>query len=421
MFFGVIVAISSLIKNEISYEKKNIVEQDSITKKVNYIMEVSNGPQYAKDLRLLNGWDLLERKHKVLFQNMFQIIKKSLHIKLKSRYLIEHITYVLFSFLFITFVWFTYSENKIDSSYVITAFSLVLTMQSVLNEFTESLVLFNINTYGVSKLFDFLKEENNKESYVCKERKSRENYVWKVENLSYCYNNRLDYALKNINFEIMKNEKIAVVGCNGAGKSTLIKCMSGLYKNYSGEIYFNGENVLNQYDKSNICVLFQDAKVYPFTISENVSSNDLNIDIERVEKALKNVGLLEKFINQKIEITEYISKLFSESGIEFSGGENQKILLSRIVYRNPEIIILDEPTSNLDIYSEEKILELIMDLFKDKTIIVVTHKMTILDKFDRILVLENGSLVENGNLNELLKQKNILYMLKSIQEEGSLM
>ena len=166
----------------------------------------------------------------------------------------------------------------------------------------------------------------------------------------------------------------------------------------------------------NLGVLFQDAAAYPFTLEENVTAGDAAIDHSKAVQVLEQVGLMEKFRKEGVPLTECIDKLFSDTGIELSGGESKRLLLARLLYKNPDTILLDEPASSLDPGAQKKIMTLIMDLFQDKTVIVVTHRLEMLDQFERILVLENGSLAEDGKMEDLLKNKGRFCTLVDMQE-----
>lgn len=251
-----------------------------------------------------------------------------------------------------------------------------------------------------------------------RENKSSAGYEWEIEHLSFQYKNMDQTALKGINLQIAAGEKIALVGLNGAGKSTLIKCMSGLYKNFAGSIKFRGTNI-NELDKGVFCkackVLYQDADVYPFSVGENVASRDSYIDMEQVKKALAKVGLADILDNNE-EGKQYIKKLFSPDGIELSGGQTQRLLLSRLLYSQPDILILDEPTSNLDSYGEEKMVAMLLKEFSNQSIFFVTHRLSCVYMMDRIIVMKEGRIVEMGTHKELLSKKGEYFRLIEIQK-----
>ena len=208
------------------------------------------------------------------------------------------------------------------------------------------------------------------------------------------------------------------MGSNGSGKSTLIKVILGLYFPQSGRIKVNGINIddvdIDSY-RNRIAVVFQDFKLFAFTIAQNIMMKyDIdNSDIYIVESALKFVGMYEKVKALPNGIYTCISKEFSHEGEIFSGGEMQKLALARAYAQNADLIILDEPYSSFDPIAEDELFRMIFELVKDKTTIVVSHKLLKLFKMDRIIVLDKGFIIEDGNHFDLLKldgiYKNMYY------------
>ena len=166
-------------------------------------------------------------------------------------------------------------------------------------------------------------------------------------------------------------------------------------------------------------MLLQNIDIYQFSISENVAMTDQVVDYNKVECAINQVELGEKLHKDDILTGRNISKLFSEEGIELSGGEKRKLLLSRIIYKNPETVIMDEPTANLDLVSANKMVKMIFDSFKKSTVIMITHDLKILNKFDKVIVLDKGRVVESGTYSELYHAKGLLYALEKVEESGN--
>jgi len=226
-------------------------------------------------------------------------------------------------------------------------------------------------------------------------------------------------TLFHISFTIRSEEKIALVGNNGAGKTTLVKLLCGLYEPTSGEIYINGEEIrkfhTTGYQKQ-LSVVFQDASLLSFTIEMNVSGQlPDKIDKEKVKRALQEVGLWEKVEKLPQGMETYITQDLDEGGVQFSGGETQKLLVARALYRNSPILILDEPTSALDPIAESKLYEEYNHMTEEKTSVFISHRLASTKFCDRILLLENGVIAEEGSHEELMEKNGLYRELFDIQ------
>lgn len=222
-----------------------------------------------------------------------------------------------------------------------------------------------------------------------------------VNKISKKYGNR--YVFKNISFDIKDREKLLIIGPSGCGKTTLIRCLNGLNKVNSGNIFLNGVKI-NQIDdvtlKSKVGMVFQNYNLFPhLTVRENVAlapkllkmGNDEEID-DLVKKLLSKVNIINK-------IDSYPSKL--------SGGEKQRVAIARTLATKPEVILFDEPTSALDPATISDFILLLKELSRTTTIVVVSHEMDLIKSFaDKVLFLKNGSILEYGTADEILNSKN---------------
>ena len=205
---------------------------------------------------------------------------------------------------------------------------------------------------------------------------------------------------------IKSGQKIALVGYNGAGKSTLIKLLLRLYDVSSGEILFNGENVknftLNSY-RNNFATVFQDFQIYAATIAENVLSGEyIEKNKKTVLTALSKSGFDHKLLSLPDDIFTPLTKEFDNDGTNLSGGEAQKIAIARVFAKPCDIIILDEPSSALDPISEYELNRTIMEN-SDKTVIIISHRLSTTRNADMIYMLENGEIIEQGNHEQLIR------------------
>ena len=236
-----------------------------------------------------------------------------------------------------------------------------------------------------------------------------------AKNISYRYPLTDNYRIKNVNFTINKGEKIAFVGENGAGKTTFIKLLTWMLEPSNGEILINDDIAKNITfaEKYNFlsCVFQEPSRFYTFTIKDNVFLGDVNRERNEnlIDMALEFSGF------DEIEKDVILGK--DIGGIELSGGQWQKIAIARAYYRNKNFITLDEPTSNLDPIAEANIFRKYIDISKDKTVIIVTHRISIASLVDRIVVFKDGEIVEDGSHYDLLAncgEYSKLYLTQSL-------
>tara|TARA_X000000950_G_scaffold287858_1_gene401995 strand:+ start:17285 stop:19009 length:1725 start_codon:yes stop_codon:yes gene_type:complete len=244
----------------------------------------------------------------------------------------------------------------------------------------------------------------NPNKYVNKEYEFRDNII--LKNIKFNYKDLNSKFIENINFEIHKGKKIGIVGKSGSGKSTLLNIILGLLKPQNGTIQINHDNVkLDENSRivwKNLSYIPQDIYLLDDTILRNIAFgvSDKNIDIERVKKIVK-ICEIDKFLNKQ---KEGLNTFIGNRGIRISGGQKQRVGFARALYNNPNILFLDEATSNLDSETEQKIIENILKSFKEITIISITHKLINLKNFDEIVLLENGKILHKGSYQEILEK-----------------
>ena len=218
------------------------------------------------------------------------------------------------------------------------------------------------------------------------------------------------WIFRHLNLTIHGGEKIAIVGTNGAGKTTLVKLLCGLYEPQEGEILVNGIPI-KEFPKEELyrlyAAVFQEPFIMPFTLGENLALSK-NYDKERCISALEEAGLKELFQKRGYTLDTYFGKDMGEDGIELSGGQKQRFLLARALYKDAPVLILDEPTAALDPIAESEIYDEYAKLSKDKTAIFISHRLASTRFSDRILLIGNQGILEEGTHEELL-QKNGVY------------
>ncbi len=228
-------------------------------------------------------------------------------------------------------------------------------------------------------------------------------------------------ALADVSVDIRNGEKIAIVGENGAGKTTFVSLLVNLISCSSGRVLLNGIDI-NAYErgelKSFFGVVCQDYQIYPVSVRDNVSINGPIADADIID-AIQKVGLADR-IN---DINIAIGKEINDKGLVLSGGERQRLALARVAANKFSVVILDEPTSALDALTEKNINQLILNALRDigSTLIFISHKLSTTKLVDRILVFDNGRIVEDGNHEELMKQGGLyskMYQAQSNMYKG---
>lgn len=211
-----------------------------------------------------------------------------------------------------------------------------------------------------------------------------------------------------LNLKIEAGEKLALVGENGAGKTTLVKLLCGMYDPDEGQILINGID-RSEFSKMDyyrlFSVVFQEQLILPFTIGENLAMDRAErIDEKRAWDVLEKAGLKEIFEKKKIGLKTYMTKVLMRDGIEFSGGQQQRFLLARALYKDGPVLVLDEPTAALDPLAESEVYDNYNHYSGGKTAIFISHRMASTKFSDRIVMLEGGEIIEMGTHEELMER-----------------
>lgn len=226
------------------------------------------------------------------------------------------------------------------------------------------------------------------------------------KNVSFRYDCAEQDTIHDLSLKIKSGEKLALVGLNGAGKTTLVKLLCGLYRPTSGEIFFNGIP-LSDFKREDyyklISPVFQEIRTAFFSLAETVSGKSTTeTDLEKAETCMRQAGLGAKIDALPDGIHTKLNKKVHENGTELSGGEAQKLMLARALYKDAPLLILDEPTAALDPIAESKIYNEFNVMAKNKTSLFISHRLASTSFCDRIILLENGNITEEGTHQELM-------------------
>lgn len=385
--------------------------KDAIAKtdrKIDYLNNISVDFDFAKDIRIFGmfGWlntllintqkEKLFWKKNIWRRSFFGGVFSALLLLVKDGF-----AYGVLVFLFV-------NKQMTVGDFVfylgaITAFSAWL---SGLSNKIHSIVEKSIKIGYYREYFEIPDYYNHQNG--CRIPTSQE---WPIEivfskvGYSYCSNKEKKTVLVDIDLTIHPGERLAIVGENGAGKTTLVKILCGLYYPTQGEVLVNNKRIkdynIEHYYKM-FSVVFQDNYLLPVTIEEFVASSIERIDQNRVNSALIQAGLFEKITTLPLGTKTHLIKGVYDDSIDLSGGEKQKLMLARAIYKDAPILILDEPTAALDPISENKLYLQYCDLTKGKTSVFISHRLASTVFCDRIVYLESGRILEVGTHNELI-------------------
>ena len=244
-------------------------------------------------------------------------------------------------------------------------------------------------------------------------------HVFEFRNVSFRYPNTERMILKNLSVTIADGEKLAVVGRNGAGKTTFIKLLCRLYEPTEGVILYNGTDIstIDYGDYSRLLsVVFQDFRLFAFPVKDNIVLNQ-PCEEGRLVRAIRKSGLEERLKGLPYGADTAVSKEFDEEGVEFSGGEGQKLVTARAYYKDAPVVIMDEPTSALDAIAEQRIYEQFGEIMEGKVAVFISHRLASTRFCDRIAVFEDGKIGEYGTHDELMEQGGLYYEMFCRQAE----
>ncbi|QTM97918.1 ATP-binding cassette domain-containing protein [Sediminibacillus dalangtanensis] len=288
-------------------------------------------------------------------------------------------------------------------------------LQGVVPSLTNSLARYfeySLHVQDYSNFIPAYAKENGTKSI---------NKVESIEarDLSFQYRNQTIPTIKNINFRITPEKKIAIIGENGAGKTTLVKCLAGLYET-TDMITLNdsldiSEVVQNQY-RARLSVLFQDFNKYELDAASNIASSNIEqlSNDEKIEKYAKCTGIHTYLNTLKARYSTTLGRLF-KGGQELSGGQWQKVAISRALFKEGDFIFLDEPTSALDPESEFKVIKNLLKEVQDKGVVYITHRLNVAMLADEIVLMGEGEIKERGTHEELLNLKGSYFELYNMQ------
>ena len=394
VFLGyiIVIIVSNLILKKLYKLKENILYNQEYLNKhlVRGFMELvvfRTNKKYDTEIEISN-------------EGIKNIVNSKTKIKL-----VHEIFFTVFAFIVnvLKVVVLGYAVLKSDLSV-----GAVVTVLSLLGKAYEPIAIFNVeyvdyklNKVTVKKYIDFLDSTDDENLITGKKIKEIDGKI-EFKNVTYSYTDSSKNIIEDLSFTINKNSSVALVGESGSGKSTIIKLIMGLIKYKDGSILIDKNelkeiNLNSLYDS--VTYVSQDSPIFDGTLRENLIL-DKKINDEEIIKVLKLVNL-DKFYER---LEKGLSTELGEKGIRMSGGERQRVALARLFFDNSKIIILDEATSAMDNITEKEVMENVLTKLKNKTIIIIAHRLETIKDVDNIFVLNDGKIVEEGKYQELLEK-----------------
>lgn len=338
-------------------------------------------------------------------------IKNIVNNKVKIK-LVHELFFTLFELIVCTLqviiLFYAVLKQNLSVGAIVTIITLIGKSYQPIAIFNVEYVDYKLNKIAVKRYLDFLNLKDDSNLTLGKKLKRFSPEII-FKNVTYKYPDSKKILINDLNLTIKKGEKLAIVGETGSGKSTIIKLIIGLLKNYQGKILISNED-LNKLNLNNlynhITYISQESPIFAGTLRENIIF-DKKVKDEEIIKVLKLVSL-EKFY-QRLE--NGLDTDLGERGIKMSGGERQRVALARLFFEDTSIVILDEATSAMDNITEKEVMTNIMKNSKEKTLIIIAHRLETIKNVDKILVLSAGKIIEEDSYQKLLNKKSYFYNL----------
>lgn len=399
----------SRVLNKLNFDVR--LKVNPLERKRNYVSRVFYLNDYAKELRLHpKVGDKLEKEFE---ETNDEIAKEQKRVGLKRTFLNFTRDYVVGDFimdgLYITYLVFKATVLKtLAYSDAVVLFNRTSSLRRGFANIADVVPMAQENSLYIDKIRAFLDYKPKMELNVGETVPSN-NAELSLKHVSFKYSEDADETLKDITLKVKPGEKIAIVGYNGAGKTTLIKLLMRLYDPTEGTITYHGKDIKDYKPcdyRQRIGVVFQDYQMYGATLLENVLMTDSkagDYSEEAAKEALERAGFSKRLQTLPHSLDTQVTTEFDKDGINFSGGESQKIAISRAFYKDADILIMDEPSSALDPIAEYELNKAMESAAKGKTVFYISHRLSTTRDADRIILLEKGRIAEEGTHESLLE------------------
>lgn len=428
-----------------------VTNQIPEVRKMNYLFKLVTSKEAAKDNRLFDTSDFFIHKYEGLFRNYYRQLRQFNLSKSWASFALATLHSVGVVGI-ICFIYYRTAYGSISLGEMTLYVGAVNSLYNMVNNSRSFWGAFLENSYLTQPLFDFMEEEapnasgsgegeakpvkgslsfapraagelTYQETRADEDRGNVQEVVVEFEGVHFSYPHSSSEVLKGISFSVREGEKVALVGENGAGKSTVIKLLLGLFEPTEGTIRIRGRDIRTCTQEEiarTLSVCFQDFYTYSFTVRENIGMGSVEkMDrMDLIQDAARKSGIEQAVHSLKDEYETYVGKEFSKTGMVFSGGQSQKLALARAFMGEGDILILDEPSAALDVETENEIFERSIRLTENRTTIFITHRLSNVLISDRILMMNDGVVSEEGSHAELIEQQGEYAELFRIQSEA---
>lgn len=381
---------------------------------VNIRMEEITGLQYEaiSNIRTVKIMSMVKTINDTLnFRSfkLFDSIKANI-FWIQNRLVSEAVTSQLFKIGVMIYIVDGIIKSRLEAGLLIMFNNYFNTIWNAVEELSNVSQDILVARYSISRLKEIMNEPVTIDDETAKLSFPKDWKTITLDKVSFAYGD--NQVLKNISFKINRGEKIGIIGLSGAGKSTLFKLLLKEYEDFEGNILVDGvriQEISKQNYFESVAVVLQETEVFNFSLRENIylaGPGTQNKEVE-LQKAL-----------EVAHVTDFLQKLpdgadtpIGEKGVRLSGGEKQRLGIARAVFKQPQLLLLDEATSHLDLESEEKIQDSLHKFFNTVTAVVIAHRLTTIKEMDKIIVIEDGEILESGNFAELTNKRGRFFEL----------
>ncbi len=414
--------IGYFVNNYLSgYGYRHREEEAEHIKRVSYINNRSRDFSAAKDIRIFGLRPWLEEIGEKAMSAYVAFHKKAEGVYIWSR-LLELVFAFLRNGIAYAYLIYLVLDNKLGVAEFLLFFTAVQGFTTWVNGVLENLNTLHKQSLDLSTVRECLeypepfKFEDGADLISDAEKK----YEIRLENVSFRYPGTDKYTLSNINLTLHPGEKLAVVGLNGAGKTTLIKLICGFLDPTEGRVLLNN-NDIREYNRQDyykmFSAVFQSFSLLAATVAANVAQTEVNIDIKRVKECIDEASLTEKIISLPKQFDTFLNREVYEDAAMLSGGETQRLMLARALYKDAPFIILDEPTAALDPIAESDMYQKYNEMTKNKSSIYISHRLASTRFCDRIILIDNAEISEEGTHDSLMKLDGKYAKLYTVQSK----
>ena len=405
--------------NEWGYRHRE--EGAKITRSLHYLRNTAEGREFGKDIRIFGLRQWLTDLYDSALRLNYAFLEKRERAYLTANLIDLALLLVRNGAAYAYLLWLTVTRGLPVSEFLLY-FGAASGFAQWVTGLMEQFALLRKQSLDISTIREFLElpEPFRFEEGIPLEKRLDMPYELQLEDVSYRYPGAEKNTIAHMSLTLHPGENLAIVGLNGAGKTTLVKLICGFLDPTGGRVLLNGQDI-RQYNRRDYYKLFeavfQDFSVLSCTVAENVAQAMDGIDEEKVRYCLDQAGLTEKITSLPAGIKTHVGRDVYLDGVEFSGGQTQRLMLARALYKDAPILVLDEPTAALDPIAEDDIYQKYNEMTRGRTSLFISHRLASTRFCDRILFLENGRVVEEGTHDQLMAQNGGYAKLFAVQSK----